>query len=274
MKQSTLSRRIADLEFRLGVKLFERKTSGAQPTLMAKNVLEAARRIVTDVDNLIVTARAISYGESGRLSVGFSSALSGGNLRATISDYLTRFPDVQFDGVETDPERLMSALQLRALDVAVVAADLSDTGLRRVSLWPERVMVVLREDHELVTKDVIFWSDLKREILVVPRSGTGSSLAALLTARLTSQSLRPNLIIQDTSHDTIINMVGVGRFITIATDAMQGVLRPGLVFREVHDASGQAYLDFSLFWREDNENPALQHFFKLLKDRYPALDFG
>jgi DNA-binding transcriptional LysR family regulator len=75
--------------------------------------------MVNDIDNLVTTARAMSYGDQGRLAVGFSSSLTSGNLRATIADYLLRFPDVQFDGVEAEPDRLRHALQLRILDVAV-----------------------------------------------------------------------------------------------------------------------------------------------------------
>lgn len=273
-KQSTISKKVADLEIRLGVKLFERTTNGATPTEASKNVLEAARRIVTDADNLVTTARAMSYGDQGRLAVGFSSSLTGGNLRASIADYLLRFPDVQFDGVEAEPERLRNALQLRMLDVAITAADISEPGITRVSLWPERVMVVLPEGHPLAEAEQVYWSDLKREVIVMPRDGTGANLAAMLTAKLTSQNLRPNLITQETSHDTIISMVNVGRFITIATDAMQGANHRDLVFKDLHSSAGQTYLDFFAFWREDNENPALKYFFKLLKERYPSLNIG
>ena len=274
IKQSTLSKKVADLEIRLGVKLFDRTTNGATPTEASKNVLEAARRIVKDVDNLVTTARAMSYGDQGRLAVGFSSSLTGGNLRATIADYLLKFPDVQFDGVEDEPERLRNALHLRMLDVAVTAADISEPGITKVPLWPERVMVVLPSYHALAEAEQIYWSDLKREVIVMPRDGIGSNLAAMLTAKLTSQNLRPNLITQETSHDTIINMVNVGRFITIATEAMQSANCHDLVFKDLHSSAGQSYLDFFAFWREDNENPALKYFFKLLKERYPGINLG
>jgi len=51
VKQSTLSRRVMQLEHRLGVKLFERTTRGAEPTGNGLVVIEQARRIVTDIDS-------------------------------------------------------------------------------------------------------------------------------------------------------------------------------------------------------------------------------
>ncbi|MEQ1538021.1 MAG: LysR family transcriptional regulator [Sphingorhabdus sp.] len=113
VKQSTLSRRVMLLEDGLGVRLFERTTRGAEPTENGRVFIEQARRIVTDVDNLQTTARNVSYGLHGRIAVGYCSPLMSGNLKLAISDYLTRFPDVQFDGVEAGPGKLLHGLKSR-----------------------------------------------------------------------------------------------------------------------------------------------------------------
>lgn len=106
---------------------------------------------------------------------------------------------------------------------------------------------MLPHGDALADAEQVIWLDLKREVIVMPRDGTGANLAATLSSKLTSQNLCPNLIIRETSHDTIVNMVSVGRFITIVTKAMLGVDCPGVVFKEVYDLRGQSYLDFSMF---------------------------
>jgi DNA-binding transcriptional LysR family regulator len=270
VKQATLSRRVMQLEHRLGVKLFERTTRGAEATENGKVFIEQARRIVTDVDNLITTARAVSYGEQGRLAIGYSSSLMAGNLKLSFADYLTRFPDVQFDGIEAAPEKLLHGLQSRTIDAVVAPTGMQETGITSRALWSERLMVALTEGSRLLENDRIYWQDLRREVFVVPSSGIGPILANLLSARLTEQGYRPNIIVQDTSHESVLSMVSVGRFITIATDASQGVIWPDLQFREIYDPSGPARLEYSLYWREDNENPALRRFFKLIEERYPG----
>ncbi len=270
VKQSTLSKRILLLEQRLGITLFERSTRGAIPTDTGKVFLTVARRIVTDIDNLRTTARAVNYGEAGRISVGFSASLTTGNLRMAISDYLIRFPDVQFDGTETRAEALLNGLQSRTIDIAIVAADISDPGIRKRALWSERLMVALPEGHVLLASERIFFTDLRREVFVVPSGGTGPTISNLLAARMTDQGYRPNIITQDTSHETILSMVSIGRFITVVSEGATGVTRPGIVFREVYDPNGQARIDVSAFWREDNDNPALKRFFKLIDERYPV----
>lgn len=270
VKQSTLSRRVMLLEDRLGVKLFERTTRGAEPTENGRVFIEQARRIVTDIDNLQTTARNVSYGLQGRIAVGYCSSLMSGNLKLAFGDYLTRFQDVQFDGVEAGPEKLLHGLQSRTIDVAVAPTGLEESGLRSRSLWSERLFAVLLGDHRLLNHDRIYWPDLRREVFVVPGGGVGPVLGNLLSARLTEQGFRPAIIYQDTSIESVLAMITAKRYVSIATEASQGVAWPDLHFKEIYDSNGPARLEFALYWREDNENPALKRFFKLIEERYPG----
>lgn len=270
VKQSTLSRKVLQLEERLGVKLFERTTRGARPTENGRAFIEQARRIVTDVDNLRTTAAAVSYGEHGRIAVGYSSSLMAGNLKLAFADYLTQFTDVQFDGIEAGSEKLGACLQSRTIDVAISPADLMESGIAVRSLWSERLLVVLNGGHPLLKKERIHWSDLRNEVFVVPASGIGPIIGNTLAARLTEQGYRPSIIVQDTSLESVISMVTVGRFIAITTEASQGVVWPDLKFRKIYSQGVPARLEYSLYWLKDNENPALKPFFELLEGRYPG----
>jgi DNA-binding transcriptional LysR family regulator len=49
MKQATLSRKLTALESRVGVRLFDRSTRGAVPTVSGAGFLNQARRIVSDL---------------------------------------------------------------------------------------------------------------------------------------------------------------------------------------------------------------------------------
>jgi DNA-binding transcriptional LysR family regulator len=270
VKQSTLSRRVLQLEQQLGVKLFERTTRGAEPTENGRGFIEQARRIVTDIDNLQTTARNVSYGLQGRIAVGYCSPLMSGNLKLAFSDYLTRFADVQFDGVEASPDKLLNGLQSRTIDVAIAPIGMDEEGLHSRKLWSERLFAVLFADSPLVERERLYWQDLRREVFVVANSGIGPILGNLISASLTEQGFRPAIIHQDTSLESVLSMVAAKRFITIATEASQGVAWPDLQFREIYDSSGPARLEYALYWREDNQNPALQRFFKLIEERYPG----
>ena len=272
VKQITLSRRVQQLEDRLGLKLFERTTRGAEPTENGRPFIEQARRIVTDIDNLMITACNVSYGVNGRLSVGYCSPLLSGNLKLVFTDYLSRFPDVQFDGIEGSPERVLHGLQSQTIDVGVAPIGYCEEGLLTRPLWSERLFAVLLENGDLLSKDRLYWQDLRREVFVVSNNGIGPTLGSLISARLTEQGFRPAVIYQDTTQESVLSMIAAKRYISVATEASQGVPWQDLHFREIYDVSGPARLDFALYWREGNQNPALKRFFKLVEERYPSCD--
>ncbi|PWB84580.1 MAG: LysR family transcriptional regulator, partial [Methylocystaceae bacterium] len=58
VRQSTLSRCLRDLEHEVGVELFERTNGGTRPTLVGREFLEAAQRIVEDTDSTLHRLRA------------------------------------------------------------------------------------------------------------------------------------------------------------------------------------------------------------------------
>jgi DNA-binding transcriptional LysR family regulator len=271
VKQSALSRRVQALEQMLGVQLFERTKRGTFATANGKAFLTVAARIITDVDNLLTTAKNVSYGEQGRLAVGFSSSLMTGNLRFAIGDYISRYPDVQFDGVEGGTEKLFTGLQAHSVDAAITPSTLSEPGIQKRSLWTERLMLAVPESHSLVEADAIHWTDLRGEVFVLPTDGIGPVVANVLTAKLGAQGYRPHIILQDTSIESVISTVTIGRYITLTTEASNGVQWPGLKLLEISDNGGPARLDFALYWRADNDNAALKKFFKMLQERYPSL---
>ncbi|MGB3469883.1 MAG: LysR substrate-binding domain-containing protein [Erythrobacter sp.] len=269
VKQSTLSKKVSALEHRLGITLFERSTRGVVPTETGKAFLEVARRIVTDADNLLTTAKAVRYGEVGRLMVAFSGSLSTGNLRLLLGDVLVRFPDVQLDALEVSPERMLSGLQTRIVDIAIHASQIEEPGVTKRWLWSERLMVVLPRDDRLAKSESLFWTDLRKSVFVLPRERNGPRIAEVIRQRLGGNGFKANIITQETSAETIAAMVPFGKFITMVPESATGAVRPDVAFREISEPTGAAHLDFSAWWREDNDNPALARFFKLLDERYP-----
>jgi DNA-binding transcriptional LysR family regulator len=270
VKQSTLSRSVSDLEYRLRIKLFDRSSRGAVLTEIGKNFIGIARRILRDIDNLQTTARAVSYGVEGRFALGYSSSLMTGNLRMTIADFMRQHPDIQFDATEADFEELQIRLEAHVVDALIVPTMHGDEDVQSRRLWSERLMIAFPDDHELLDQAELHWVDLRNEVFVLPSQGVGPAIAGILSAKLAANGYRPNIITQDTTLESVLSTVPLGRYLTIATEASMGVTWPNLTFREIADQGGPARIDYSLYWREDNENPALKQFFKLINERYPA----
>jgi DNA-binding transcriptional LysR family regulator len=70
IRQSTLSRRLRDLEYRLGAVLFERTNGGTRPTIAGLEFIETANRILGDAEQAFRRLRTRSRGEIGQLRIG------------------------------------------------------------------------------------------------------------------------------------------------------------------------------------------------------------
>jgi DNA-binding transcriptional LysR family regulator len=92
MQQSSLSRCIRQLEESLGVTVFERSSGGICATSAGRNFLRTARSILEQMDALVTSARYDGRGEAGRLTVGFYTSLSAGNLPCHLGGFQAAVP--------------------------------------------------------------------------------------------------------------------------------------------------------------------------------------
>ena len=123
IRQSTLSRRLRDLEDELGANLFVRTNGGTRPTLAGQEFLERARYIIEEIDTAVRRLRTRSRGENGRLAIGVYASLSTGNLRATLVEHHRRYPDVDVHTVDGGRDKLLCALSSNAIDIAIMIDD-------------------------------------------------------------------------------------------------------------------------------------------------------
>lgn len=155
VRQSTLSRRLQDLDYRLGAELFERTNGGTHPTKIVREFLETARRIVEETDAAFARLKAMSSGQAGRLTIGVYVSLATGNLRATLAEYHRRFPEVGVRTVDGAHDRLLSDMITSTVDVAIMTACYPGWDDRKLPLWSERVIAALPEGHHLTEKPLI-----------------------------------------------------------------------------------------------------------------------
>lgn len=270
IRQSTLSRRLSDLEYCLGTELFERTNGGTHPTLIGQEFLEIARRIVEETDAAFARLKAMSNGQSGRLTVGVYVSLATGNLRATLSEYRRRFPDVRVHTVDGAHDRLLCSMITSTVDVAIMTTYYRDWDDRKLPLWSERVIAALPEGHPLVEKSVLQWTDLAGEALLVQQRGAGPELQSLLATKLDPLGVE-RFLHHDVSVDRLMGLVGAGFGICLILEGGTGARYDGVAYREVHGQDGPTRFNFAAYWREANRNPTLQPFLDLLRERYPDL---
>jgi DNA-binding transcriptional LysR family regulator len=270
IRQSTLSRSLRDLEHHLGSAIFERTNGGTRPTVEGLEFLEAARRIIGETEAIVTRLKTRSQGQSGRLSVGVHASFSAGNLRATLIEHRKRCPDVEMHLIDGSSDHLISDLANSAIDIAFVAEGDSQWDGKSLSVWSERVVVVLPEHHALCAHDSVGWNDLRDEPVLLPQRGLGLEVFKLLVDKLGCRDAC-RFHRHDTSLEHLLGLVGAGWGISVALEGATGVAYPGVAFREVLDNDGPARIGFRAIWRQTNANPSLRPLLEILRERYPDL---
>jgi DNA-binding transcriptional LysR family regulator len=152
LTQPALSRSIRALEDELGQPLFDRMGRRNELTPFGLEVLERARNIVFEVDELAASGRSMQEGRAGRLRVGMGSGPGAMLMTPLLLEMARKHPAVHLAISRGSTERLVQALRERDLAALVIdARSLSPApDLRVVTLSEMRGVFMCRKGHPLL----------------------------------------------------------------------------------------------------------------------------
>lgn len=116
VNHSTVSRRIAALEKRLGVRLFNRLATGLAPTETADNLLGLAEAVEREVHQFTRSASAKDSRLSGRLAITATSVIVQYVLMPMARDFKAAFPDIE---LKIEASNKVANLVNREADIAI-----------------------------------------------------------------------------------------------------------------------------------------------------------
>jgi DNA-binding transcriptional LysR family regulator len=262
VRQSTVSRRVLQLEDELGVSLFERHRTHVRVTNAGVAFFKQAREALTQLDHAVRAASAAGTGAIGRLSVGILSSMATGYLRDLIQTYCSRHPKVTIHILERASVNNIEAVLKRQLDLAFVRDTSQASGCESLRLWSERTFVVLPENHVLSARKELGWADLRNEHFIV-RQSVDPELRERITMRLADARHNPSVQTLDVGRETLMNLVSIGLGISLASEATTATPFPKIVFRPI--AGDDELLHFNAVWLPHNDNPALRRFLALAR---------
>jgi DNA-binding transcriptional LysR family regulator len=270
VRQSTLSRCIRQLEHSIGITIFERSSGGVRATKAGLNFLRMSRSILQQVVSLVESSRRYGDGKAGQLAIGFGLSLSTGNLRETLIDHLQRFPQIEIDLLESYQTRLVTALLNGEIDVVILTGEQAFPDCGSMRLWNERILVALPEGHGLVSRQSVDWKDLQNDTIVLSQYDLSHGPDDLAVLKVGPADYRAKIKRHDVNRDTIQYLVSMGFGLSLVNESDIAAGIAGIVYRQVRDGIHPSHMEYSAYWRGDNENPALTGFLKLLAARYPS----
>lgn len=123
MSQPSLSSQVGEIEKHLHVRLFERDRRRVLVTAAGAPVIERARRLLADADDLVLAARQAADPFTGTWRIGIIPTVSPYLLPAITPALRARYPRMSFLWVEERTDVLRQSLDSGAIDAAIVALE-------------------------------------------------------------------------------------------------------------------------------------------------------
>jgi LysR family hydrogen peroxide-inducible transcriptional activator len=210
--QPTLSAQLRKLEAFLGVSLIERRPRRIGLTPAGEAVVERARRMLRDAEDIRALARASQDPLAGQLRLGLIPTL-GPYLLPRVAPRIARaLPKLQLMLHEYQTVPLLERVVQGELDVAILALPADTKGLVTRSLFAEAFVVAMPEKHRLTARKRLKVGDLAGEQLLLLEEGhclRDQALEVCTKAGTEEQDFRA------TSLETLRQMVAAGLGITL-----------------------------------------------------------
>lgn len=213
VSQPTLSTQIRKLEDELGVALVERAPRKVMLTPVGREVVERARRIVAEVEQMGEVARRSRDPEAGTVRLGLFPTLGPYLLPHVVPRIRKRFPQLELLLVEEKSDELLSRLREGRIDAALLALPLHDDRLHTEFLFEEPFVLAVPDGHALAHKHALSLDDLAQEKLLLLEDGHCLRDQALDVCRLSGASEKTEF--QATSLETLRQMVAANVGVTL-----------------------------------------------------------
>ena len=268
VSQPSLSAQLAQLEGALGVRLFERDRRRVLLTAAGEDLIERARRVLVDADDLVDAARRLGDPLAGTLAIGVIPTISPYLLPAAAPAIRRAHPRLTVRWVEDKTENLVRDLHGGRLDAALLALE-ADLGgpLQREVIGRDPFVLAAPRKHPLARNArPANLGELRGAHLLLLDDGhclRDQALAVCAGARTEELAFRA------TSLPTLAQMVSAGAGVTllprmaVATESR----RAHLAVRPIADES--AFRTLALVWRPTSPaGPALRKLAGTIRESY------
>ncbi|MBX3702285.1 MAG: LysR family transcriptional regulator [Steroidobacteraceae bacterium] len=171
VSQPTLSAQLKKLEAFLGVALIERRPRRIALTVAGGAVVERARRMLQDAEDIRALARASQDPLAGQLKIGLIPTLGPYLLPRVMPRIAQSLPKLSLLLHEYQTAPLVQRVLDGELDLAVLALPADTRGLQTRPLFAETFLAAMPEEHRLASRRRLKPSDLAGEKVLLLEEG-------------------------------------------------------------------------------------------------------
>lgn len=209
---SAVSRRVSDLEGRLGVVLFDRSAHGVKLTKAGEAYAEGCRTVLRSIADLDAIMDDFGSGQRGSLRLACTSSALTGRLPELLAKFASKYPGIEIAIAEMGAAKALLALDEGQADIAIVSDNYDFSRFDIRPFEDERVWVLVPPEHDLAEqieprKSVSFDTVISHAIVGIHHAG---SLDRLLSEAAEKQGKTLIEALRVESFPALVRMVEAG----------------------------------------------------------------
>lgn len=161
LTQSTLSLMVRKLEEELDVRIFDRNAHPVAPTEIGRKIIDQAKVVLYNVDQITEMTRSEKKALSGPLRIALISTISPVLVPGMFKFLGERYPAISLQMEEMLTETIIDKLRKAEVDMGVLSAPVDDPGLLEIPLYHERFFAYVSPTNpayaqESIREDILF----------------------------------------------------------------------------------------------------------------------
>jgi LysR family hydrogen peroxide-inducible transcriptional activator len=218
--QPTLSMMIKKLEQELGVMIFDRKQKPIAPTKQGKKIIEHAKIILKQKNQLIETIQQEKETLAGDLRLGIIPTIAPYLIPLFIKSFTTKYPLVNIIAEEINTSLIIEKLKNGHLDIGILATPLEEVNIEEIPIFYEEFFLYGSAD---IKKEFILPEDINLSQLLLLEEGHCLRSQVLNLCHL-KEKLKSNFSYKSGSLETLKRLVEKNQGITILPElAIKGI---------------------------------------------------
>ena len=228
LTQSALSHQLKDVEDRLGLSLFVRKTKPIRFTRAGEHILELADNVMPQLEQTSRDIKKLAGGQAGRLHMAIECHSCFDWLMPAINSFRDQWPEVEIDLMASFHFEPLPALARGDLDLVVTADPTPMSGIHYQPLFRYQALLAIANQDNLTDKKHIEAEDLAHQTLI--HYPVERKRLDIFTQFLDPNNIEPSSTRQADLTLMIVQLVASGRGVACLPNwALQPYLDAGLI---------------------------------------------
>lgn len=257
VSQSALSAAILELEQLLDAKLVERNNKGVLMTPAGEEVVNRARRLLTDLDDLVSASHSMREPFTGSLRLGVIPTIAPFILPDLLTLLRKKYPPFKLFIREDLSHNLVDYLQQGELDVLLLALPFAVDNVTEMPLFPDRLLLAFGAKDPVAKLSQLNVDSVKGRPLLLLEEGHCLRDHAMASCKLANADI--SIPYQATSLNTVVQMAANDIGITLLPEmaVKAGLIKNTQLKTRAFDQSG-IERTIGLMWRK--RSPLVEQF--------------